>query len=564
MIINNSFFLLLLFLIFPSFNFAFNPQDDDPAILTLERGVVCVPIVQKSKSSKPNIHIYVDHILTTDQTLTDTLRFPVFIFRALDIDQFDNMPDQNKFYELYSKNKNQLYKDLHIDSDKAEFVIGDKVDKSRYWNGFITLDHGIKQESQNVDVQFNAPETGIYCVYIAPPIIPELKSITVPVNFVNGYGNLSFLNYEHYKTLRWLILISIILFVAMFKHILKFVDDQDFKNLNQISIISKGIIIYVIPPLFAVSVFEYLILFIRNRYISFHTQLASTFTSLFLIKLPLFITASFFVYTKFIVLLFAMGYGVIYYHSGNSSRYRKFPERRFTIALLLLITNLILVAAFALFYTETLDKHPYPFIIQMTSDIIFNITKKEPSSTSPAYSTTVGKSAFLVLVLFLIQILSLVWMVLSMVYYFVTKRTIAQFPPVPSSAPNSTDKVIRAFRLSMWVIFGLPVLVGALFIFGSVWKLSQNLDLDALSPDSPPPANGPELFSWMFKIWEAAEFKGNFFLFQIWGDYLSVILFIGLMFMIWVKENNGLVVDSGADDPIEYADVSEFEINDDD
>ena len=40
-----------------------------------------------------------------------------------------------------------------------------------------------------------------------------------------------------------------------------------------------------------------------------------------------FITQTYSIYTSGLLLLFSMGYGVIYYHNGNSHNYRMFPQK---------------------------------------------------------------------------------------------------------------------------------------------------------------------------------------------------------------------------------------------
>lgn len=44
-----------------------------------------------------------------------------------------------------------------------------------------------------------------------------------------------------------------------------------------------------------------------------------------------------------------------------------------------------------------------------------------------------------------------------------------------------------------------------------------------------------------------------------WVYFFTAVIAI---FFIWIKDNNGLIIDRNVDDPIEYANVSQFDVSD--
>ncbi|RLV90613.1 hypothetical protein JA1_004452 [Spathaspora sp. JA1] len=511
-------------------------------ILDLKSGVICSPVVQ-SKSNKGHIHLYVDSISTKDHTTVDSLRFPALIFRATHIANFTDIPPPEVYYEVYQNNPSDLYAKI-IDSENVKFKLepfeGFHIDSNKVWNDFITLDHDIKEEQPHVDVKFVVPETGIYCVYIAPPVDQGILDIKVPVQFKNEYGNLSYTYYKIYTDLRVTIILGIILFAVLFHHILKLID-KDFNNLNKLSIISKGIIFYVLGPYITVVILSCGCLFILNNISS------SSQGSVFVGKLSSLINVCFNCYIQFVFLLFTMGYGVIYYHNGQSNQYRMFPQKQLSRAFGLLIANIFFYILLLIFDSPSSTKMPYLHGVLTSS-----------SDSGP-------NSGILLALNFILFIYSLFWFIAPIVYYFKTKKLIASFPPSSGGGTesNSSDRVVRAFRLSIWIIIGVPfvvALVAAFFIISNIQESATT------APRLPPPTSKDReiVYHSLISFWslEILELQSGVVAALARASIVYVFILVISMFFIWVKDNNGLVVDPQANDPVQYSEVPEFDISD--
>ena len=72
-----------------------------------------------------------------------------------------------------------------------------------------------------------------------------------------------------------------------------------------------------------------------------------------------FLSIAFNTYTICILLLFSMGYGVIYYHNGNSHRYRLFPHQTFVRIVGFFVTNLVVIYIYLLLLNGSKSDTPF-------------------------------------------------------------------------------------------------------------------------------------------------------------------------------------------------------------
>ena len=120
--------------------------------------------------------------------------------------------------------------------------------------------------------------------------------------------------------MKYVIVLAIILFIYLLNYILKFKVGKDFKDLDSVSVISKAVIFSFIPI--------YSCQFLYVDWVILENNFFDTSKDSMLMNLAKqgaqFLSIAFNTYTICILLLFSMGYGVIYYHNGNSHRYRLF------------------------------------------------------------------------------------------------------------------------------------------------------------------------------------------------------------------------------------------------
>lgn len=509
------------------------------------RGAVCLAI-QKSANKQAYIKLHVKTIaIDTDKgsSQPNDYKIPFLIFRYVDIVNYTNIPDLYDYHENYPLPETPEVEDGHF---VLNFAPGhSSTDPLRMVSEYLTWGDGTQE------IKYDVPESGVYCVYIAPPRDAGLVDLIVPVLYRSLSGYLPFTEYVFYSQMKYGILIGAALFIYLLHSILKHRVGTDFKNLNNISIISKAVLFLVLAPQVAILGINCLLFGFQNSFISsaYHFWI---FDSL---KIALEWTNSVFgIFQQFLILVFAMGYGVIYYHRGGSSNYRKFPSRLSTRALTLLGAN---VAIFSIY--ETLN-----YLLDNYSHVMFDPTfDKLLQQISPRLHSGIIYLFYTVLE-FLNQLFPLFWFVYTLVSYFKTKKVIAKFPPISLNSANSTEqnnKIITAYGRSILVIFVLPLLIGILTFSVVVSRYMKNTNIDAF-PDFE--GDSPYAYSvWEIKGLETTAFEPMVLLPMIWVGFLSNYGIIIGLYAIWIKDNNGLIVDDGDgyENPVAYEEPN-FEIED--
>lgn len=495
--------------------------DSEPTILNSKSGAICSRV--KQHKGKGSIKVY-------GTKLSQDIKIPTFIFHYIDLLNFTNIPRVEKYYQDYPNN--DLPNDLFLD-DKFNIIPNKKsqFDSAKIYNGYI---------DSTKDVEFIVPQSGIYCVYIG-----ELnddnnkKDVEVPVDFKNSYGNLDYPSYMFYWQLKYTIFFSIVLFGYLFNYILRFKIGEDFKNLDSISVISKAIIFWVLIPHIMLNIYYWILLAFKNNFISssqnsFFVNWATFFSE--------FIVQAYGIYTHGLLLLFSMGYGVIYYHNGDSHHYRMFPQKTFTKILVFLFIYLIITYLYLLLMNHPSEK--YPFLAGFGN---LSLADDKSSKWSSIFG---GLSGLFSLILF----------ILTMYNYFQTKKTIAKFPP-SSNDSDSTQKVVSAFRKSILIFLVLPiviVLIGAIIGGINMFKKLSDINLP-----TPPSSDIPvEDYQSVINFYALENTFGTLvepILISSWIYFFTAVISI---FFIWIKDNNGLIIDRNVNDPIEYADVSQFDVSD--
>lgn len=513
-------------------------------VLDQNFGVSCAPITYNPKSKLPaTIELYISLITLDDQDKLKDFKFPVLIFHATDVYNFSNIPEISAYDEEYYSNWS-LLRDTVVDGSGNKFKIDiasgyPELDSSKLLNTYVALDTDENAgKPEHIDVIFPVKKTGIYCVYIAPPAdgIVELK---VPIRYQSSYGFLTLSQYAFYSQYKYLITIGVALFAYLFYYIVKMVG-SDFNALNSLSVISRLTVFYIIPPAIFMQIIDYILLGVKNKHIAsnVNNRAFEFFEATFDI-----IESLFSVYFSAIFLLFSMGYGVIYYHKG-SRKYREMPLPLLKKVKILFIVNAVACAlriicgedgTLSPMYGQTL-KLLFP---QM---ILYN-------RRSWFVSIIAALSGFAALML------PLVWSICSIYYYFKTKKLIAKFPPVQSGNSDTNEKIAKSFRRSVIVIIGLPsfIFILGMFVFGFQAGMSN-----------------PQLYAKKFHNDE--ERLLVIYEYMVLGDRLESVTFwvsisayyitVVLFYFIWVRGNNGLLVN---DETLQdYDDVAQYEVYSDD
>lgn len=504
-------------------------------------GAVCGYVKYNAKSKKEAaVSLYIKDIAGTDESKFDDLKIPTLIFRYLHIANFSNIPPIQNFHYEYRARFDKDAPIMPIADNKFELKLDKEytsIDEQKLYNDYVTPENSDGSDSKHVDVIFPVKEDGIYCVYIVPPTDIGLTDIQIPVKFSNSYGYLPYLRYVIYSQLKYGIIIALGLAVLLFHAILKYRVGDDFKNLNNISLISKAVIFYVLIPRIMLWIFTSISEGLSNRF----SPSDSPSRMLSLINLvDQWAIQTLDIFECYCLLLFAMGYGVMYYQKGSSRNYRKFPTKLSKLTSRLFFGHL-LVVTISLIYNEITSSFDVVAGDASGTELVDNSSPKTVSLVLTGISGAFG----------------LVWFALTFVFYFKTKKTIASFAPVTTNATEdaaiANSKIINSFRRSILIIFLIPLILGVAMFVVAGYRLSGSIDKLGFTPGE---ARVPNSYVF-FETQEWTYSNSYLLLLMFWAASGSELLTILGVYLIWIKDNNGLAAEEK-----DYDGIADFEISD--
>lgn len=505
-------------------------------------GASCSPIKYTPNSKmQASIELHIDQLDSKDRSTLKDLKIPVLIFRYADILNFTSIrPIEDYFYDYsyyFSEgsldDQKEFYKDV-VDFKQNKFKLdmsnGYKLNKDRIYNDYLTID---SKDEKHIKAVLPVYESGIYCAYVAPPVDSGIKKLSIPVNYKNSYGYLPYIQYAIYTQYKYIVTIGLLLTAYLFHYILKFKVGKDFKNMNSISIISKAVIFYLLIPIVFLSIGDWFIDFIQNNYISSGSH-ATIFK--FLKMTITWMDYNFSIMLRFFILLFAMGYGVIYYHNNANQNYREMPARLINKAIVLFVVNVCLFSV-----RECLDYFGDSIVSAMYGDTFSNGMQKINPHFDPSAIFIVHQ-----IINFACEVFPLIWFVLSLVHYFKTKKTIAKFPPISATAEGSVDansRIIKSFRQSILILFVLPVFLA--FVFGT-FVAYHIIHSNEYSLDIPNTTGREDIAQLVLsmRMLEILTFDNSAILPAVWVSVLNVYLTIVLIYAIWIRNDNELVMEA--------------------
>ncbi|EMG46238.1 hypothetical protein G210_3510, partial [Candida maltosa Xu316] len=307
---------------------------------------------------------------------------------------------------------------------------------------------------------------------------------------------------------------------------MKFRVGDDFKNLDSVSVISKGVIFLVLIPFIVVHTYHWVMLSLQNNFINSSSGNALFSLASFVAE---FLSAAYNIYFSCLSLLFSMGYGVIYYHNGKSRHYRIFSKSTFTKISWFFVVNLVVLYIFMSSLNQPSTKYPF-------------MSWFDNSSQSDS-DVSISSVVFTVLV----TLFSNIWLALTAVSYFETKKAIAKSPPFQ----KSSHRIVLAFKKSIYIILVSSIVV----IFGnyiSEYKRSQKMTQVSLPKEPIGRSKDYESVVALLRMENSLQDLLSPILITNWVCFFVPVVFI---FFIWVKDNNGLIIDRNGDDPTEKVDV---------
>lgn len=491
---------------------AFMLQSHLMSDLTLDNHEAC-RLISKDTSGTATMHLYIDKIDSTSEI--EKIKIPILIMRASDTDNFtlDYVFEGEKPpYEKLIDDKTTTFK-LETKKDAP------KIDQSRLLNDYMVADPRDGKAHEHVDIIFDVPESGIYCALIAVPENSGLSNLKVVINSVNSHGLLDFAGWVVYKQLIYGILVGLALVAYLIYYILRFKVGSNFQNLNSVSLISKGIIFRVLIPLQVLLIVRWFFFFVSNHYSPSEHKLLAFFDGLLL-----WADACFNIYINFCILLFAMGYGVIYSIGKGSSSYNKIPYSSWRLAKVLFVGNLVAL---------TLN-----FVFRASGIIQYDKVQFAELAMGPME----GRSFKLIpeILLLLNGVFPIVWLIVSLSHYFKTQKLIANFPGNGNDVGEreiASSKTSKCFKMSILVVFVMPIFVFTMTSIVLVVGLLRKSSLNFSFGQDGRIENSGELV----RLMEYAALDSKIYKSMVWSLLLEVYGSVALLYFIWIKNNNGLV-----------------------
>ena len=490
-------------------------------------GVSCFSIVAELEASRlGRIKVSLDELELYDGEKPTDLKIPVLLFRYEDILNFTTLPSYEEYDKGYTSNyssgkldwESYFLKDT-VDFEENKFILNlydgyNEIDENRIYNGFLDA----SKEDGNNEAVLPVKESGMYCVYIAPPIHKNIKIMSVPVHFRFSRLYSSNMWYSHYCQTKYIIGVGLLLAAFLIQDTLKFTKDKK-SSITNIPIISKAVIFNVLLPLLSFISLEWLSIFIETN--CNLTSRKICFFEYFRVTNE-WIQPNWKILLRFYVLLFTMGYGVIYYHRGASRTFSKMPKRTKNVARTLFITNIILSNANKVYdkYDAYLMTYPIGFVCTVCSFGSF--------------------------------IFPFVWYFVSFIYYFKTRNIIKKLPPTSTVTEgiDANTRIMKAFKQSSLVIFISPTISGLAWFssfvrmvvktfYSAINDISSDLDINEKISSRDSLIKLVKL-SHSIMLFSEDSVKS---IFEKWPGAIKIYLTIALLYVIWIRNNNALVVE---------------------
>lgn len=509
-----------------------------------EIGASCAPILKKG-SKDAFVSVRVSQLQLEKGKSLDDVKIPILVGRYLDFDNFSSAPHLEDFVKEYS-GKGDGYK-KYVDWGSSKFKLDVKqgypaVDDKRVRTDYIQFPKSGDKSQDHGLFRLDVPETGVYCVLIAPPVDAGIKKLQVPVKYRNSYGYLPFSLYEFHSKIKYAVLIGVLTTIYFIHFMITKKLGKDFKNMSKISVISRAIVFYIQPAHYLILCLWLQLNWIRNKFISSDT--ASPIYSV-LRFITLWLSSSFDILISFAVLLFAMGYGVIYYHRPTASNFRLLPKPSLNKALILLVCNLSSITLAMLLEPSKLANS---VMYDENLPLFVETTAKSATFSQQLYMLFISVSS----------LFPIIWFVFTIVFYFKTKKTIKQFPPAPAGTPNADEMnqgIVTSFRKSLLVLFVLPFFVILIVVSSVTYSASKYVQNDGQTFDN----SGSTMA--IVRVIEIQMTMISRSSLLKWTPFLINYALYCSLFFIWIRDNNGLVVDNNEQG---YSDPAQFDVTDSD
>lgn len=399
---------------------------------------------------------------------------------------------------------------------------GDKLNWEPGYHGGDHPYYVAELDATNRNVRLNLTrqkeELGMWCAYAR-----NMDSIetSVSVMFYPQSGNMNRLGLIAYHLNAWSFFVGTAMFAGLLWYTLRFKVGRDFSNLNNLSLISKAVIFYVLLPFVAVTAFVIVWGFITNNVASRQAVVVGhelSFVSVggwFASR----IVAIWQAWLQIAQFLFFLGYGTMYSIGSNLGRYQPLPAKTITSAKrfagTLIVTHLV---------GMDVDLSDPTFWLTMTAPL-------PPMSLEwvRLVANTVSSAVYF-------------WLLIKTIMaFFATRRQIHEFPPNHGAhGAVANEKVSRLFRWSAILLLLFPFLFGVIIttIFIDYSRAAVQGDPSSVSANLVEYVMMGQSWGWLL-----ASSQMTFF---------AMLL---IMFAIWIRDNRGILGSHKDTDPCYNTDL---------
>lgn len=485
-------FVVLLLCLFGVVN-GYKTGSLNSPVLDSSQEAVCVPVKYDRDS---NSKVYIELGLESGPKDKE---YTTLILHLTDIANFTNVPLVEQFQQ--QKLHDYLIKDGKFDLELSPDR--NSINEDELYNGPIS--------SKN-KIHFDVKKSGFYCVYVDTN---QDNDVAIPIIYRNSYGYLNYFEYLLYTRLMYAAAITFGLIVTLLFLLLKRVGN-DFRNLNGLSLIPRATIFYVLAPYCGIFSLEFVADAILN-----HTA----YRRGLIIVVPVVISwleECLGIIIAYFVLLFSMGYGVLYALTSTGTL-RELPKRSKFIANCYLFIHLFQAGVKTLlnFHSNSVAYSGFTY-----GDFQYLGHYKKMLYYFEASST----------------IILFVWLFLCLASSRQTKKVLDKFPPYPTTTDDSSVKnaeIKDAYVKTIAIIIIGPVMFGFLnlmFVIGYMYPKMRRL------------SNVKSDLEYILVVYDMEIENTPMLNKMIWNDFASFVTIICLIYYIWIKDNRELVIENDTEE----------------
>ena len=444
---------------------------------------------------------------------------PIFIFPKAQLNKFDTNFELSLRYGGHFWMRHSFQDPLNV-TVKDEFA---NDDINYYLGNLETSKFNKDNEDREVLLEFNVKQNGMYCAVLNLP--EEVEEFRTKEYVFNSHG---FLPYQIYVTLRsqltYCIILTLLLGLmgsTLYQYGKKYTGSEGF-DFSSVALIPRFFLCFVYLPRYISAVIRYAFYLNAN-----YTQTNFNNEKIFIKILDL-VDKLFDITNSYAIFLLAAGYGSFYSglgfgyekpSSSPTSLHTPMPARMWNRGIQFFILNIV-----STFLLQIIDK--YGENVHLVFDYFEGVVDGEKHIN--AYYFVVPIIDFLNITF------PLIWLYISVVYYFRNLKNIGKLSPSETNSNKYIAKIAKSYRSSIVPIFIIPLVFGAIYLgiiikqvnsTGKKFHRADNFHFSLQGEDDSPDSlvNNP-----------------TYTVLKLWTNYLATLLSMIFTYFFWMKDNVGI------------------------